>query len=191
MQGLCSAEHAGKGLKGGTGDIDFWLLRREAAPGSLGMKAQFPRPLFLCLVTLLHMPRPDAACSPELGNLLKEIEMGIEEKGETRRKIVNIYPPLHGVIHIAESVKERESQFLGSSGSGLSDVIPADRNGVELRHLHHAEFDNVSNNPHMWSGWKDPLLLGDKLFQYIILQGTLKFLYGDALPFRSGDIEGK
>jgi hypothetical protein len=64
-----------------------WLLRREARlPGGLGVEAQ---PLRLSRSwsrrSVAHPARPDPAGGAELGDLLEEVDVGIEEERQSAR----------------------------------------------------------------------------------------------------------
>ena len=170
MEGLSTTQNARHGLKSRTRYINLRLLCCKAAASSLCVKPQFPGTGIFCTVLIFHMSCPDAPCSTKLSNLFQKVEVGVEKEREPGCKLVNINTALYGMLHITKSIQQCERQFLGSGGACLPDMVAANRNGVELWHLISTKFNGICNNPHMISGWVDPLFLSSKLLQDIILK---------------------
>ncbi len=108
------------------------------------------------------------------------------KKNERRgAKLIHIHPALKAGFNIREAVGKREGQLLHGRGARLADVIPADRDGIPLRHLARAVLDHVGHDPHGRTGRIDPLFLGDVLFKDVRLDRppelgrTCTFLFGD------------
>src|SRR5947199_46057 len=64
----------------GAGDVELGLLGGQRHAGGLCVEAQLPRPLVLRAVLLTHPARPDAASRAELGDLLEEVDVRVEEE---------------------------------------------------------------------------------------------------------------
>ena len=69
-------------------------------------------------------------------------------------------------------------------------MVAADRNGIEARGVARAEFDGVGDQPHGGTRRENVLLLGDVLFQDVVLQGAGKPRPIDALPFGHHQVHG-
>ena len=92
------------------------LLGREALAGRLGVEPKPVGPGVLGGEGLLHLPRPDAAGSPELGYFFKEVVAHVEEEAETGSEIVDVQAALPGMADIFKSVGQGERQLLHGVG---------------------------------------------------------------------------
>src|SRR5690606_5084332 len=79
VQRLRAAEHRGERLVGDAHDVVLRLLRDQADAGGLRVRAQAPGLLALRAVDVAHAARPDAAGGAELGDLLEEVVVDVEE----------------------------------------------------------------------------------------------------------------
>ena len=80
MQGLRAAHDRSERLNRRTHHVVVGLLRGERTARRLRVEAQRPGALILGFVALDHGFMPDAPRRAILGNLFKEIIVGIEEK---------------------------------------------------------------------------------------------------------------
>ena len=94
MQALGTAEHGSQRLQGNPDNVVFRLLGRQRDAGGLGVEAAEPGAGILRAKGFAHLPGPDAAGGPKLGNLFKKIVVAVEKEAQARRKIVNIQPSL-------------------------------------------------------------------------------------------------
>ena len=81
------------------------------------------------------MPGPQPARRPELGHLLQQVVVGIEEEAQTARKGIHGQACPEDGIHVGLGVGKGERNLLGRRAAGLPDVIAADGNRVEARHF--------------------------------------------------------
>ncbi len=123
-------------------------------------------------VAVAHPTCPDPTGSPELADLLEEVEMGVEEEGEPWHELVEVEPSSQTSLHVGKTICKGERQLLGGGSTGFPDVIAGDGDGVPLRHLPGAEVDHVDNEPQVWLGREDPLFLGDVLLENVVLQSA-------------------
>src|SRR5439155_18328103 len=86
-----AAQNRGQRLARRPRDVELRLLRGERYAGGLGVEAQLPRPLLLRAVSLAHPARPYPPGGAELRDLLEEIDVRIEEEGETGREIIDVH----------------------------------------------------------------------------------------------------
>ena len=93
VQRLRAAQHRGQRLQRRAHDVVVGLLRGQAHARGLGVEAQHPGARVLGAEALLHGARPDPARRPELGDLLEEVGVGVEEEGEARREAVHVHAP--------------------------------------------------------------------------------------------------
>ena len=135
VQRLRAAESRGQRLDGRSDDVVVGLLRRERHAGRLRVEPQLPRSRILRLEPLAHHARPDAAGRAELGNLLEEVAVRVEEEGDAGREDVDVEPGVDRVIHVLDAVAQRERQFLRRGRARFADVIPAHGDRVPARHV--------------------------------------------------------
>jgi hypothetical protein len=69
------------------------------------------------LEPLTHDLCPDPPGSPEFGNLLKEVDVGIEEKGKPGGKVVDVEASFDGRVNISDGIGQGEGEFLNCRGS--------------------------------------------------------------------------
>ena len=90
VQRVGAAEHRRQRLQRGADDVVVRLLRRQRDAGGLGVEAQLPGALVSRLEAVAHHFRPELAGGAELGDLLEEIAVRVEEERDARREIVDI-----------------------------------------------------------------------------------------------------
>ena len=95
--------------------------------------------------------------------------MGVEEKAEPRREIVDRQAAGQALLDIVPAVGQREGQLLGGGGTGFADVVAADGNRVPLRRVLRAEFDQVDHQPHGRFGREHDFILRVKLLENVVL----------------------
>ncbi len=86
-------------------------------------------------VALAHPAGPDAPRGAVLGDLLEEVDVGVEEEAEPRRELVDRQARRQGGLDVGEPVGQREGQLLGGRRARLADVVARDRDGMPARHL--------------------------------------------------------
>ena len=84
VQTLGAAEHAGQRLDRRAHDVDLRLLGRQRHTCGLGVEPHHLRTVIGGPIAITHPPRPDPPGSPILGDLLEEIDVGVEEEGQPR-----------------------------------------------------------------------------------------------------------
>src|SRR5690242_15576980 len=100
-----------------------------------------PKPLF-------NYMRPQSPRGPVLGDLLQEIAVPVEEKGQPGGELVDILSPVQHFLRIGDAISQRERNLLYGSRTRLPDVVPADGNWVPTRHIARAVHDDIANQPH-------------------------------------------
>src|SRR5207253_8619725 len=90
VQRLRPAQHRRQRLNRNPDNVVVWLLRGQRASGRLRMESKDGRTRILAFETPGHHFVPDFPCGAILRDLLEEIIMCVEEKGKTRRKIVDV-----------------------------------------------------------------------------------------------------
>ena len=89
VERLGAAHHPGERLYRGTDHVQLRLLRRAGASRGLGVEPEPERPLPLRPEPVLHHVSPDPTRGAELRDLLKEIVVGVEKEGESRRELID------------------------------------------------------------------------------------------------------
>src|SRR5215469_3048795 len=102
MERVGASQHGGQRLYGDSSYIDLGLLSGEGDAGGLGMSSQHPGARILCGVAVTHLMRPDSASGAELGDLLEEVIMHIEEERQAGRELVYLKTAGQRAIHIRQ-----------------------------------------------------------------------------------------
>ena len=84
---------------------------------------------------LAHERRPHAARGAQLGDLLEEVVVQVEEERQPRREVVDVEAALDRRLHVADAVGERERELLHRRRAGFADVVAADRHRVPARRV--------------------------------------------------------
>src|SRR6266566_4631387 len=100
MQALGTPKHASEGLDRHASEVVEGLLRRKGYTGSLGMEAHPGRALVLGAEAFPGQLVPDASRRTELGDLLEEVVVAVEEEGKAWREIVEAQAARHGVLAV-------------------------------------------------------------------------------------------
>ena len=191
VQGLRPAEHGGERLHRDSRHVVEGLLRGGRHAGGLCVSPQahrlgLPRP-----EAIPHHGGPDAPRRPQLGDLLEEVVVDVEEEAQARREAVDVEAALDAGVDVAEAVGQGEGQLLHRRRARLADVIAGDRHGVEARHVAGAELDGVHHDAHRRLGWGDPLLLRDELLEHVVLHGAAELVPRHALLVGERQIHGE
>ena len=112
------------------------------------------------------MRRADA----QLGDLLEEVDVGVEEEAQSGGERVDRQPCLEGQFDVGEAVGQGERQLFSGGGARFADVVAGDRDRVPTRHLRGGERDRVAHESHRLTWWEHELLLGLVLLQDVVLQ---------------------
>ncbi len=103
VQRVGAAEHGRERLDAGADDVVVGLLGGERDAGGLGVEAQPLRLLGLRAVDVADPARPDPAGGAELGDLLEEVEVAVEEEAQPRREPVDVEPTGEAELDVAEA----------------------------------------------------------------------------------------
>src|SRR5215213_8808075 len=104
---------------------------------------------------------PDAACGPELADLLEEIYVRVEEEAQTRGEVVHVEARFYTGIDVREAVGKGKSKLLGGRAPRFADMVARDRDGIPLRHVLCGVDEHVFEHTHRGPRREEPLLLGD------------------------------
>src|SRR4030095_10486106 len=105
VQALSTTKRSSQALESRANDVVERLLRRERDTRGLGVETHPPRGRIAGPERLAHLAGPDAACSTVLGDLLEEIDVGVEEEREPRSEVVHVEPTIDPRLHIGEAVR--------------------------------------------------------------------------------------
>ena len=164
MERLSSAKYRGEGLIGDAHDVVHRLLRRQRNARGLRVESHRPRTRAPRSIALLHVPRPNAPCGPELGDLLEEVVMDVPEERESRRELIDVETPRDAPFDIGESIGKREGEFLRRRRAGLANVISGDRDCIPLWGLRCSPLEAVDDEAERRLDRKAPRVLRHVLF---------------------------
>ena len=147
VQRVGAAEHRGQRLHGGAHHVVVRLLRGERDAGGLGVEAQPLRLVGGRAVDVPHPAGPDPAGGAELGDLLEEVQVRVEEEGQAGREGVHVQAAGQAQLHVAEAVGEGVRQLLRGRRAGLADVVAGDRQRLVRRDVGGAVLHQVADQP--------------------------------------------
>ena len=157
-------------------------------PGRLRVEAHEQRPLARRAEAVAELACPDPTSRAVLRNLLEEVEVRVEEEGESRRELVRFEASLDGCLDVRKAVGERERELLCRRRARLANVVPGDGDRVEERHLPRAELDHVDDEPHRRLGREDPLFLRDVLLEDVRLRSASEAVARHTLLLADADV---
>ena len=171
VEALRAAEDAGQRLDGDPGQVVERLLRGERDAGGLGVEAHPGGALVLGPEALAAQLVPDPPRGAELGDLLEEVVVAVEEEARAAaRSRRSAGRASMRVLDVGDPVGDREGQLLDRGRARLADVVAADADRVPARQLARAELDRVGDEPQRRRGREDVLLLGDELLEDVVLE---------------------
>ena len=151
------------------------------------MEPQPLRLLGLGAVDVAHPARPDPAGRAELGDLLEEVDVRVEEERQPGGEDVDVEAAGEAELDVAEPVGQREGELLRGRRAGLADVVAGDRERLVRRDLLGAVLHQVADQAQVRLGAEQPLLLGDVLLEDVGLQGAVEQARVDAGPLGGDD----
>jgi hypothetical protein len=151
-------------------------------PQLLRFRVRRPEPI-------AHDTRPEPARRAELGDLLEEVIVRVEEKGEPLANGIDIETGINGRLRVGARMRKRERQLLCRRGAGLANVIPAHGDRIPSRHLASAEPYHVGDQPKGRARRIDERATGDVFLEDVILHGARQRLERRPVPFRDRRIQ--
>ena len=172
VQGLAAAQHGGQGLERDADDVVVRLLGGQRGTGRLGVEPQGPRARVFGLEPLLHSPGPEAAGGAELGHLLHEVVVNVEEEAQPAGEGIDVQSAFHRRVHIGDAVAEGEGDLLGGGRARLPDVVAGDGDRVPFRNGLRAILEGVGDQPHRGAGWIDVRAARHVFLEHVVLDGS-------------------
>src|SRR5262249_60432651 len=112
------------------------------------MEAHQPGALLPGAEAVFHQAVPDLSRRAELGDLLKEIAVRVEEEAQAGPEFVHVKPAAPGPLHVFHAVIDGEGQLLQRGRAGLADVVSADGDRVEFGGEFGAELKSIDYQAH-------------------------------------------
>ena len=166
-----------------------WAVSDDAR--RLRVEAHPPGARVLRAEALAQLARPDAPRGAVLGDLLEEVDLGVEEEAQPRREVVDVEAALDGLLDVGQAVLDRERELLGGGRAGLADVVARHADRMPARHRLRAPLDHVAAQAHRRVDREAPLLLGDVLLEDVGLDRAAQPVGGDPPRLRGRDVEGE
>ena len=189
VQRLRAAKHRRQRLQRHAHDVVVGLLRGQRAAGGLRVEAQLLRARIGGAEPVAHDARPQPPRRAELGDLLEEVVVRVEEEREPLAERVHVEPGVDAGLDVGDAVRKRERHLLHGRRARLADVIPADRDRVPLRHLALAERDDVGDDPERGARRIDVGAARDVLLQDVVLDRAGQLTCVNALSASDGHVQ--
>ena len=130
---LRPAAYGRERLDGHADDVVLGLLRGQRRAAGLRVEAKRLRLRIGGAEAVAHDSGPHPPGGAELGHLLEEVVVRIEEEGEARAELVRRQPRVDGGLRVRDPVCQREGELLCRRRARLADVVPGDRDRVDQR----------------------------------------------------------
>src|SRR5262245_19097361 len=114
MQGLRTTGDGGERLDRNADDVVLRLLSSERGSTRLRVEAESDGPGIRSSEAIAHDPGPQSAGRPELGDLLEEVVVGVEEEREALAEVVRREARSDGGLAVGDPVRESEGELLRS-----------------------------------------------------------------------------
>ncbi len=186
-----SAEDRRERLHRRTHHVVVRLLGGQRDAGGLGVEAQPLGLLGPCAVDVPQPAGPDAACRAELGDLLEEIDVRVEEEGEARREDVDVQAAAQAQFDVAEAVGQGVREFLRGRRARLADVVAGDGERLVRRDGRRAVLHQVADQAEVRLRAEEPLLLRDVLLEDVRLERAVEGGRVDALALGGDDVHAE
>src|SRR5579872_1468717 len=122
---------------------------------------------------IAHTLSPNATSRAIFSYFLEKIYVRIEEKRQSRYKLINFQTSRDTSIYIGKTISQGKGKFLNRSGPGFPNVITADGYSIPAWYIACAVHHHVLDKLYGWSGWKQISFLGNILLKYVVLQGAI------------------
>ena len=181
VQRLGAAADGGEALQRDADDVDLGLLGLQRHAAGLGVEADHLRALGLRAEALAHDLRPHPPHRAELGDLLEDVVVAVEEERQPGRELVDLEPAGERRLGVGDRVREREGDLLHRRAALLADVVAGDRDRVPLRDPLGAVLEDVGGQPHRRLGRVDVVAARDVLLEHVVLDRAAQLLRRHAL----------
>ena len=114
-----------------------------------------------------------------------------EEEGELRREALDVEATSDGRVDVRDRVGEGEGELLHRVGSGLADVIAADRDRVPARQLIGGVGDEIGREAHRRTRREDVRAARDVFLEDVVLRRSADSFGADPLPLPDRDVHGE
>ena len=140
---------------------------------------------------IFHDPCPVSAAGAELGHFFQNVGEGVEEEAQARSEGIHRHAAVHAGLHVGDAVGDGEGHLLGRRGTGFTDMIAADADGVPFGNVLVAVFDEVHREPHAGFGGIDVLAAADDFLQNVVLDRAAHLVEGHPLFLGDGQVHGQ
>src|SRR5262245_16899828 len=181
---LRSAAYGRERLNRDPHDVRLRLLGRERGAAGLRVEAQRGRARVRRAEAVSHDARPETTGRTELGDLLEEVVVRVEEEREALAEAVRREPGRDRRLAVRDAVRERERELLGRARARLADVVAGDRDRVPARQPLLAVREEIGREPHGGPRREDVVAASDVLLENVVLDCSTQLLAGDALTLR-------
>ncbi len=178
----CVPPHtAAKPCKRDAHDVVLGLLRRQRDAAGLRVEAQHRRLRVRRAEALAHDVRPHAPRRAELGDLLEDVVVAVEEERQARRELVDVQALVDRRLHVGDAGGQREGDLLHRRAALLAEVVAGDRDRVPARHVLVAVLEQVGRQAHRRLRRIDVVAARDVLLEHVVLRRAAQLLAGHAL----------
>ncbi len=139
----------------------------------------------------LHQLRPNTPGGAKFRHFFQQVIVGVEKEGQAFGKDINVHSRIQGRFHIFNTVGQSKSNFLCGSGTGFTNMIAGNTDGVPFGYFFGAIVKNIGDQTQRWFRRENIGAPGNIFFQNIILYRALDLVFGNPLLFRHSDVKGQ
>ena len=145
MQGLGSAHNSCCCLQSNTNDVVVWLLSCQHGACGLGVETQFHGFFVFSVESFFQNCSPQTTGSAEFSDFFEYVVVCIPEEGQTWSEFIDVHASFQSCFDVSDTISDGECDFLSSGGTSFTDVVTGNGDGVPLRNVLGAVFENVGD----------------------------------------------
>ena len=187
MQGLGATHNSCCSLQSYTNDVVVRLLSGQHGASGLGVETEFQGLRVFCVESFFQDRSPQTTGSTEFSNFFEYVVVSVPEEGQTWSELIYMHASFQSCFDVCDTISDGECNFLSSGGTCFTDVVAGNGNGVPLRYVLGAVFENVGDQTHGRFNRENVGAACGVFLQNIVLNGaaqcgsryTLFFSYSD------------
>ena len=191
MQGLGSAHNCCSGLESNTDDVVVWLLSGQHGTSGLGVETQFHGLAGFCMESFLQNGSPQTTGCTEFCNFFEYVVVSVPEEGQTTCEFIDLHASFQSCFDVCDTISDGECDFLSSGGACFTDMVAGNGDGVPLRYVCGAVFEDIGDQTHGRFNRENVGAASCVFFQDIVLDGAAKSSCRNALFFSYSDVHSQ
>ena len=117
--------------------------------------------------------------------------MSVPEEGQTACEFIDLHASFQSCFDVCDTISDGECDFLSSGGACFTDMVAGNGDGVPLRYVFGAVFEDIGDQTHGRFNRENVGAASCVFFQDIVLDGAAKSSCRNALFFSYSDVHSQ